>query len=297
MHSGSKDSAAEVVLAYLREQVGKLKAAEPGVREDVDDQVHQMRVACRRLRTALKSFRPLLEAEQTDPIRDELRWLATSLGDARDTEVLHDRLLDELQKNGSGDDPARPRIDADLRKQYRAARRRVLRDLDSVRYARLLDRLDALLEAPPFTAEAAALASKALPRLVRKAFRTVRRRHDEAGHAATPEDHAVALHEVRKAAKRARYVGEAMAPAFGKDAARFAAEFEELQDLLGEHHDSVVARQALGEMAPRAHAAGEDTFTIGVLAGREEERAAAVLRRYDAAWDAASAKKLRRWLH
>jgi CHAD domain-containing protein len=300
MHSESEDSAAEVVLAYLEEQILKLRAAEPGVRDDAEDQVHQMRVACRRLRTALKTFRPLFEEEQTDPIRDELRWLATSLGDARDTEVLHGRLVNELEADGSGDDPARARIDDDLRKHYRTARRRVLRQLDGARYAALLDRLDGLIEAPPFTAAATAPARDELPRLARKTYRAVRRRHDEAEHAAGTgvgtDDRAAALHEVRKAAKRARYAGEALAPGFGKDAVRFAAAFEELQDLLGEHHDSVVTCQRLGEMAVRAHAAGEDAFTLGVLAGREEERAAAVLRRYDSAWDAASGKELRRWL-
>ncbi len=294
--AGVDGSAGEVVRAYLEQQINKLKAADPGVRLDAEDQLHQLRVACRRLRTALKTFRPLFDREQTDPIRDELRWIATSLGDARDTEVLHGRLVDELEDDGSGGDPAHSRIDADLGKQYRTARKQVLRHLDSARYFRLLDRLDALVENPPFTADASAAASKRIPRLVRKAFRAVRREHDAAARASSDEERVIALHEVRKAAKRARYAGEAAAPSFGKDATRFAAAFEKLQDLLGEHRDSFVARQTLGEMAPRAHAAGEDTFTIGVLAGREEERAAAVLRRYDAAWDAASARKLRRWL-
>lgn len=295
--AGRRDPAGDVVMAYVAEQVAELKAADPGVRRDADDAVHRMRVASRRLRSASKTFRPVLDRAGTDVVRGELRWLAHALGDARDTEVLHARLREMLGPEGQ--DPARDaaaaRIDAELGTRYDRARREVLGDLDSPRYFRLLDELDALVASPPLTDAAARPARKVLPRTARKAYREVRRLHDQARAAGSTEERETLLHEVRKAAKRARYAGEALAPAFGKDARRFAAAMEEVQDVLGEHRDSVIAGQTLTGLAVQAREAAEDTFELGRLAGLEEARAAAAEAAYDAAWGAASRRKLRRW--
>lgn len=287
-------SAAEVVTAYLTAQLGRLTAAESGVRDGVPDSVHQMRVACRRLRTGLRTFRPLLDRAQTDPLRDELRWLASGLGRARDAEVQRTRLTAELDE--AAEPAARERIARELESRYRAAHRKALRQLDSARYADLIGRLQAMTASPPFTPAAADMAADRLPRLARKAYKTVRRRQDEVAAAATTKERERALHEVRKAAKRARYVGEALAPVLGSDAAAFAAAFENVQDALGDHQDSVVIRTTLEDLLSHARDAGEDTFTFGVLSGREEARRAEALERYEEAWEAASDKRLRRWL-
>jgi hypothetical protein len=63
------------VLAHLREQVDELVMHDRGARVDEPDAVHQMRVATRRLRSALATYRPLLDRERTDPVRQELKWL------------------------------------------------------------------------------------------------------------------------------------------------------------------------------------------------------------------------------
>jgi CHAD domain-containing protein len=291
------DPAGDVVMAYLAEQVEALQAADPGVRRDADDAVHQMRVASRRLRSALKTFRPVLDRAHTNVVRGELRWLAHALGDARDTEVLHARLREALAHEGK--DPARDaaaaRIDTELGARYERAHREVLSDLDSPRYFRLLDELDALVADPPLTDAAGLRADDVLPRQARKAYREVRSLHDQAQAADSTEERETLLHEVRKAAKRARYAGEALRPAFGKDAKRFAAALEEVQEVLGEHRDSVIAGETLTGLAAQAHDAGEETFELGRLAGLEQARAAAAEAAYDEAWRAASAKKLRRW--
>ena len=80
-------------------------------------------------------------------------------------------------------------------------------------------------------------------------------------------------HEIRKAAKRLRYAGEAVEPAFGAPAAALAENAENLQEVLGEHQDSVVARQALRELGARIHLEGENAFTIGRLHALEQTRA------------------------
>jgi CHAD domain-containing protein len=84
----------------------------------------------------------------------------------------------------------------------------------------------------------------------------------------------VALHQARKAAKRARYAGEVAAPAIGRTAARFTAQVKNLQSVLGAHQDSVIARQAERQLGIEAHLAGENAFTYGLLYEREAHAAA-----------------------
>ena len=92
------------------------------------------------------------------------------------------------------------------------------------------------------------------------------------------EDRDTAIHEARKAAKRARYAAEAAAPALGAPASRQAAQAKELQELLGDHHDSVVTRTVLLGLAGQARAAGEDTFTYGIMYERQACAAAEIER-------------------
>jgi CHAD domain-containing protein len=88
------------------------------------------------------------------------------------------------------------------------------------------------------------------------------------------------MHDARKAAKRSRYAAEVARPALGGRAKNVGKHAKALQSLLGEHQDSVMAREALLDLAAQAHAAGESSFTYGLLYGREEalaERAEAEL--------------------
>ncbi|CAM5669143.1 CHAD domain-containing protein OS=Streptomyces microflavus OX=1919 GN=Smic_24080 PE=4 SV=1 [Streptomyces microflavus] len=101
------------------------------------------------------------------------------------------------------------------------------------------------------------------------------------------------MHEARKAAKRARYAGEAAQPTLGKPAKRFAKRVKAVQTVLGDHQDSVVARDALRTLAIEAHAAGETTFTWGLLYGHEEATAAARERELPEVWPRASDPVLR----
>jgi CHAD domain-containing protein len=111
-----------------------------------------------------------------------------------------------------------------------------------------------------------------------------------------PAQHVALLHEVRRKAKHARYAAEALAPVAGDDALRLAAATAAVQDALGEHHDAAVAGDELVVLADTAYAAGQDTFTYGVLRARVDLALAANERAYEQAWAAASAPRLRRWL-
>ena len=290
--------AGELVMAYVAEQVAALRTADAGVRGDAEDAVHDMRVASRRLGSALKIYRPVLDPERADAVRGELRWIGHALGGARDSEVLHTRLRVALSKDGrdTARDAAAERVNAQFGERSERAKRELRGDLDSARYVRLLESLDDLVQGPPLTEAAARRADRVLPQRVGKAYREVRRLHNRAQAAGSGQERDALLHEVRKAAKRARYASEALVPAFGKEAKRFAAAMEGVQEVIGEYRDSVIAGETLIGLAVQAQDSGEDTFEIGRLAGVEEARSAAAAAEYDTAWRAASRKKLRRWM-
>jgi CHAD domain-containing protein len=291
-----KESAGALVVEHLHTQVDELLARDRDVRHDSPDAVHKMRVATRRLRSALVTFRPLLDRSVTDPVRDELRWLGAALGGARDAEVQAARLtasLDEVPADlvlG----PVRRRIALELQTQQRAAGAVLDDALRDRRYFTLLDRLDALVDDPPLSEAALAPATGVVPELVGGAVRRVRRLSRETGQGPDDRDHH--LHEVRKAAKRARYAAEAAVPVGGRPAKRLAERMEHLQDVLGEHQDAVTSQAVLRDLGAVAYTSGENGFTFGLLLGHESAAARAAEARYPAALRRATRKRLLRWL-
>ena len=267
--------AAEVVLAYVRDQVAAICRYDARVRRDEPDAVHQMRVATRRARSALQAFGGVINRDTTRPLCAELRWLAAELGQARDTEVLLARLTAELAAIPPAlvVGPVQARIAAHFTAELIQARRAALNALDGQRYLRLLDGLHALLANPPLTPLVIRDAGGALAKPVWRAARRLQR-----ALAAVPgaEGRDTAIHEARKATKRARYAAEAAVPAVGSTAKRQATQAKELQQLLGDHHDSVVARMVLLDLARMARAAGEDTFTYGLMHQRQACQAATI---------------------
>lgn len=306
-------SAGAGVLAYYREQADRLKAADPQVRLDRHDSVHAMRVATRRLRSVFATFRPLLDRNVTDHLRGELKWLAGVLGEARDAEVLRDRLTamaaedaedqsgvlrDNVGHRGGGH-PAVSHggdLGGDLGARYRTAHDEVLRVLDSARYFRLLNALDALLDSPPWTSAADEPAQEVLRTLVRRDWRRVDKRALAAAQAATPTERDGDLHELRKAAKRLRYSCEAVAPIFGDRAATLGKAAKDLQEVLGEHQDSVASQKVLHQLASQAGLPRESAGVLGRLHLMERRKAERAQARYEATWRQASDKRHRRWL-
>jgi CHAD domain-containing protein len=289
---------ADVVQARLADQVQELQALDPLVRRDVPDSVHRMRVATRRLRSALATFRPLLDRDVTDPLREELKWLAGALGEVRDTEVMHERLTalvaDEPVEAIRGGADAR--VERELVRRYEAARVEAMKALRSPRYHGLLERLDALTTAPPWTDKASAGAEADLPTRVGRDWKRLERRIDTAAGTADPTARAARMHDARKAAKRLRYAAETAVPVHGKDARRLVKRAKRVQTVLGDHHDAVVTQAWLRDLADVAASEGEDTFTFGVIHAREELVAETAEARLAKAWKKAARKKHRKWL-
>jgi CHAD domain-containing protein len=291
-------TAAGVLQARLAEQVQELRALDPLVRHDVPDSVHRMRVATRRLRSALATFRPMLDAAVTDPLRDELKWLAGSLGEVRDTEVMHERLtaLVAAEPSEAVRGGADARVERELVRRYGAARVEAMKAMRSPRYHDLLERLDALLSAPPWTERASEGAEVALPARVSRDWKRLERRMSTAAEATDPTERAARMHEARKAAKRLRYAAETAVPVHGKDARRLVKHAKRLQTVLGDHHDAVVTQAWLRDLADAAVAEGEDAFTFGVLHAREEVLVDTAEVQLAKAWRKAARKKNRKWL-
>lgn len=289
------DTAGAYILAYLREQRDALLAYDPAVRRDLPDSVHQMRVATRRMRSAFRSYRKIIDRAVTDPIGEELKWLAAELGVARDQEVLTERLksrIDAVPRTlllG----PVRGRLRIWTVAHGSGSRRRAVAVLDSKRYLALLDSLDALLADPPLLKAARGAAARIIPKAVLKDYDRLATRVDHALELPAGEARDLAMHDARKAAKRARYAGEAAAPALGKAAKKFAKRMKAVQTVLGDHQDSVVAREALRNLAIQAHAAGESAFTWGLLYGQEQAQAAERERELPEVWRKAADPDLR----
>lgn len=279
-------TAGDHVLAHLRAQRDALVGLDPAVRRDVEDSVHRMRVTTRRLRSVLRSYGRVLDRTATDPLGAELKWLGGELGLDRDQEVLTERLtaaLDALPAElVTG--PVRTRLRSWSQERRGGSRRRLLDVLDGDRHLRLLDTLDALLADPPLRPPASKDPATVLTRAVRKDFATLATRLEHALALPPGADRDVALHEARKQAKRTRYAAEAAVSALGDAAGGVARAAKTLQGLLGDHQDSVMAREALRELAARAEQAGESSFTYGVLYGREERRAAELEARLPGVW-------------
>ncbi|MFE5242567.1 MULTISPECIES: CYTH and CHAD domain-containing protein [unclassified Streptomyces] len=293
--TASPRSAGDHVLAYVRAQAEAVVELDPAVRRDLPDSVHSMRVATRRLRSALRTYRSVLDRTVTDPLREELKWLAGELGVDRDQEVLDERLRSRVAglPGTLVLGPVAARLKLTFVARRGGARRQVAAVLDGDRYLALLDSLDALLADPPLRPAASRAPGDTLPRAVLKEYDRLATRMAGALEQPPGEERDVAMHEARKAAKRVRYAAEAAKPALGKPAKKFARRMKSVQTVLGDHQDSVVARDALRTLAVQAHGAGESAFTWGLLYGREEAAAAARERELPGTWARAADPRLR----
>ena len=256
--------AVDVLRSALAEHARHLLMADVAVRRDLPDAVHQMRVACRRLRSTLRTFAPLLDQEWSAALREELAWMASELGAIRDTEVLLERLDDMFDGLPEADAArAHEAIDPWLRQRLTGARSGALAALRSDRHDWLIDDLVEAVAAPRVVDAAYEPADVALAPLLRRAWKrcAARVRRMELSGPAAP------WHEARIAAKQARYAAEALAPVLGTRVASLAALLKEATEILGDHQDADVAREVL-----RARAAAvtpDAAFSLGLAHERE----------------------------
>ncbi|HEX3491014.1 MAG TPA: CYTH and CHAD domain-containing protein [Streptosporangiaceae bacterium] len=290
--------AGQVVQAYLRDQAETLKSLDPLVRRDEPDAVHKMRVTTRRLRSTLRAFGKVIPRSQTQRLAAELKWLGGVLGEARDAEVLSGHLRDGLARFPAElvIGPIEARVQGHFAPLRASARTVLLKALDSDRYFALLSELDRLTDSPPPGPAATRPAADVLPGAVRSAYRRTARRMRQAQGAQPGPATDAGLHEARKAAKRARYAGEAVTPALGKKAARFTRQMKKVQGMLGDHQDTVMARPVERELGIAAHLAGENAFSYGLLYEHDAGQAGQLRARAGDTWKKASRARYRHWM-
>jgi CHAD domain-containing protein len=226
-------------------------------------------------------------------MREELAWVGELLGSVRDTDVLIEG-IEELATEHALEPTAVSAIVTELEEDRRGRHAKLVEGLGSGRYVKLVDALIDADVAPPLTDESGSdrRARARLRKLVRKSWRRVAR--GVAGLAAHPSD--ADLHEIRKRAKRARYAAELATDALHEEAGPFAERLADLQDVLGELPDTVVAKQRLTMLVRQGRLTGEAAFAAGRLVCLEDEARSDALDRWPDAWKAARAKRLRSWL-
>jgi CHAD domain-containing protein len=270
------------VAAYVRAQRDALLAYDPGVRRGEPEAVHKMRVATRRLRSTLRTFKAAFDPERAAYLKPELKWLAGQLGEVRDGQVLEGKLLAAVEQEGPEFAPVADRIREHLDAKIEAGRRALADDLNGERYLRLLAVVDELV------AESATGGPGGGVKRVRKALETADRLLDEATLTGRDEP----LHEARKAYKRARYAVEVFADAAGRPGTKLIDRLTDLQDVLGAHQDSVVAREILHDLAGRA----PDAFPYGILYARQEQVGRNTFGDLGGVVAASRKRRLRAWL-
>jgi CHAD domain-containing protein len=260
------------VLRYAREQRDAIVGWDPAARRGEPRAVHQMRVATRRLRSTLKTYKQWFPESD---LRDELRWLAAALGAVRDPQVLEEKLLGLVSDAGDEFAPAAERIREHLEHRIETGRAELVTALDSDRYLTLLDRIDELVDTRklkiPDPAERA-----------RRVLAKADRKLDEALASGVEEE----IHDSRKGFKQARYAIELVEPDYGKPV-KLVNALTALQDGLGAYQDSNIAREVLREL-------GEGSFHFGVLYGRQEQVGRETLAEVPALAKAARRRKVRR---
>ncbi len=276
--------AGRVLRVRLLEQVASLREAEQSIRSGDDEGVHDSRVACRRLQAALAMFRPAVDVRVSEPLRDELSWLAGSLGGVRDRRVVRERLTTLAARDGE----AAGLLLAQLRSPEPSPGDAVL---GSSRYADLLATLDGFVAEPGWTARAQDDAGPFVRRRIRKEWDRLAERASLVEHYLSGQLPDVPLHDVRKAAKRMRYGLEVAQLLWRGKPKRLRRLVHQLTDVLGERHDIAITRPFLLQLAARAQAAGEPTFVHGRLDRLEESRALELEEQFRRVWTETVARR------
>lgn len=277
----------ELAFAVVRRQLAVLRAKEPGTRLGEDpEELHDMRVATRRLRAALSLFAGVLPV-RAKVFHDELGWLGRLLGAVRDLDVQLAGLADmdaetaawraDVVTEGDGHDPLADLSDL-LQREREAARAALLGGLDSMRWERLAKGLAGMAQQGPARRSVATRtpAVIGLPDLVMA-------RHDKVVKAAKKARRSGVVadfHRLRIRCKRLRYSLEFASEVYAGNTARYVRQLTAVQDELGLMQDAEVASLRLAEIATGYSALPAATvFVMGGVAERHRRDVDRFLRR------------------
>lgn len=294
------DSLPEAARKVIKYHFVRMRGKEHGTRDgsDVED-LHDMRVATRRMRAAWRIFDDAFKPGRTRKLRRRLRILSDRLGAVRDLDVL----IEGLEAYRLGLDPdQQPGLEPLLalwRRQRASARDLLIAELDSSRYADFIDAMKDFLDAG--ANEAATVASPTLPHRVRDrvpsqiwaAYQAVR-----AYELVLPWADVETLHQLRIATKWLRYDLEFFGETLGPDSARLLQRVVALQDFLGCLHDADVATKLARDVlvARSGELSRPETEAIGAFLHSRERELARRRRALGPVWRAVAGAPFRRAL-
>lgn len=249
-------SAARRAIAF---HLGSLRANARGAKAGGVEAIHQLRVATRRIRAALRLFGGCLSPLNSEAAGAELKWLAGAAGAIRNLDVIGRLMRGRARTLGSGRARNLATLWKDLRAKRAEERKKLAAAIESKRCRELFARLGPPLPVAPAGDEP--LESRAR-KLARPIVRSMMRAGARIGANPTPRK----LHRLRICAKRARYAIEMMRPGGGKRLARILAEFEAMQDGLGSCHDAAVAVTWIEDWAKERPRPAATILAAGALA-------------------------------
>ena len=258
----------ELVAAYVAAQCEVLASNDVGMRTGTPA-VHKTRVAARRLRSTLRIFDDVFDNAPAEELDKELKWYADVLGQVRDRDILSSRLDKHIAELPAEQvcGPVEAEVTKTLDAERENALQRLYEAMRTQRYEHLVQLLRGWRAAPPLTdaaGEEGASAVKYAERARQKADKRLQKADD-----------IDELHRARKAFKRARYAAELVEPADSQMKA-VARDAEEMQTLLGEHQDAIVAANFLARMSASEEIEAGSAFTYGILMANELNRAAKI---------------------
>jgi triphosphatase len=276
-------SVGEVAFGVLRQHFGAYLAKEPGTRlgDDVED-LHDMRVASRRLRAALGLFADVLPVRAAR-LRSELGWVADALGAVRDLDVQREQLEAWIAKAEEPDREPLRSLDGVLEKERARARATMLRTLDSRRYERLVTSFTRFVRQGPTRSSRGARvpAVAAAPELISPRYDKVVKARKRVKREPSPER----FHRLRIRCKRLRYALEFFADLYGAPARKPIRRLAALQDILGLMQDAAVAVDRLRKLATQERGFAPATvFAMGQVASRYQRKANRQRRRFPRAF-------------
>lgn len=279
-----------VALAVLRRQFAALRAREAGTRlGDDSEELHDMRVASRRLRAALSLFAAFLPPS-AERLRDDLRWVGHTLGAVRDLDVQLEQLDGWLAHLPETDREALIAVRSLLEVKRSAARETMLDVLDSRRYELFVGRFGRLLRsARGRRSGPASLPARAVaPDLIEERFRALRK----AGDQIEGDSPAAEYHRVRIRGKRFRYTLEFLAELYPGETRSLIRRVVALQDILGLHQDAEVAIERLRQLAGEhgSELPPDAIFAMGEIAERYRRNAAELRARFPKAYGRVTGK-------
>ena len=282
------DPAIHLAYGCLLDQFEEMIVQEPRAWEGLDPEgVHKMRVATRRLRSALRAFKKVLPA----PVRSfnsEFKWLAAVLGGVRDLDVAMGNLPEFLAEIPPEDAAHLDDFQGHLAHRWQEERKRLLACLTSRRYGGLKTGFAGLLERGPSERDMETLGSitvgEAAQQLIGKRYRGVLRRGRQITSASSDES----LHALRIQCKRLRYLLEFFRPAYGEVLRAEIRRLKKLQDVLGDFQDACVASEFLrgyAEGLPMRSGNRGQLIALGQLIGAQDRRAAMCRADFARAWE------------